>query len=177
MNGVASAPKARPGVRTTEPSRPPSFGRSRPPACETTSSTCPSTSPKETCTAPASTATTPSAGSTHPQYYFAEWKQVHDLIKSLDPKARIAGPNTSVLYDQVKGFLQFCKANDCLPDVITWHELSSPSSVRSNVDKYRAWESELGIGPLPINLDEYAYRYHLSAPGQMIQWMSAIENP
>ncbi|WP_086853702.1 cellulosome protein [Amycolatopsis kentuckyensis] len=113
---------------------------------------------------------------TDPQYFFAEYKQAHDLIKRLDPRARIAGPNTSVLYDQVKGFLQYCKANDCLPDVITWHELSSPASVRSNVDRYRGWERELGIGPLPINLDEYAYRYHLSVPGQMIQWMSAIED-
>jgi hypothetical protein len=69
-----------------------------------------------------------------PRYFFAEWKQVHDLIKGLDPHARIAGPNSSVLYDQVKGFLRYCKVNDCLPDVVTWHELSSPGSVRSKVD-------------------------------------------
>ncbi|RSM85823.1 cellulosome protein [Kibdelosporangium aridum] len=110
-----------------------------------------------------------------PRHFFEEWKQVYDLIRDLDPKARIAGPNTSVLYDQVKGFLRYCKANNCLPDVITWHELSSPGVVRSSVAKYRGWERELGIGPLPINIDEYAFRYHLSVPGQMIQWMAAFE--
>ena len=35
--------------------------------------------------------------------------------------------------------------------------------------------AELGIGPLPININEYAHNYHLSVPGQMIQWVSAIE--
>ncbi|PWK83809.1 hypothetical protein C8D88_110265 [Lentzea atacamensis] len=110
-----------------------------------------------------------------PKYFFEEYKQIHDFIKSMDPKARIAGPNTSLLYDQVKGFLQYCKANSCLPEVMTWHELSSPDVVRKSVAKYRGWERELGIAPLPINIDEYAYRYHLSVPGQMIQWMSAIE--
>lgn len=110
-----------------------------------------------------------------PKYFFEEYKQIHDLIKSMDPKARIAGPNTSLLYDQVKGFLQYCKTNSCLPEVVTWHELSSPDVVRKSVAKYRGWERELGIAPLPINIDEYAYRYHLSVPGQMIQWMSAIE--
>ncbi|MBP2324881.1 hypothetical protein JOF56_005266 [Kibdelosporangium banguiense] len=110
-----------------------------------------------------------------PRYFFEEWQQVYGLIRSIDPKARIAGPNTSVLYNQVKGFLQYCKANNCLPDVITWHELSSPGAVRSSVATYRGWERELGIAPLPINIDEYAFRYHLSVPGQMIQWMAALE--
>ncbi|CAM5259794.1 CBM6 domain-containing protein OS=Streptomyces aurantiogriseus OX=66870 GN=GCM10010251_91830 PE=4 SV=1 [Streptomyces aurantiogriseus] len=41
--------------------------------------------------------------------------------------------------------------------------------------RYRAMERELGIGPLPVNINEYAHNYHLSVPGQMIQWISAIE--
>jgi hypothetical protein len=110
-----------------------------------------------------------------PQHYFAAWKEVYHLIKDLDPGARIAGPNTSVLYDQVKGFLQYAKANDVVPDVMTWHELSSPAAVRTSVAKYRQWEKEVGVGPLPINVNEYGHNYHLSVPGQVIQWVSAIE--
>ncbi|CAM5585463.1 cellulosome protein [Streptomyces aurantiogriseus] len=110
-----------------------------------------------------------------PQYYFAAWKEVYHLIKGLDPDARIAGPNTSVLYSQVKGFLQYAKANDVVPDVMTWHELSSPAAVRTNVAKYRQMEKEVGIDPLPINVNEYGHNYHLSVPGQVVQWVSAIE--
>ena len=68
------------------------------------------------------------------------------LIKAKMPDARIAGPNTSILYDQVKGFLQHALAAGTLPDVITWHELSHPEAVRASVAKYRVWEKELFKG-------------------------------
>ncbi|MGW1786908.1 cellulosome protein [Streptomyces sp. NPDC002143] len=110
-----------------------------------------------------------------PRYYFAAWKEAYQLIKGLDPDARIAGPNTSVLYDQVRGFLEYAKANDVVPDVMTWHELSSPAAVRTNVAKYRQMEKDVGVGPLPINVNEYGHNYHLSVPGQVVQWVSAIE--
>ncbi|MFE9438675.1 cellulosome protein [Streptomyces sp. NPDC006602] len=112
---------------------------------------------------------------TDPRHYFAAWKEAYHLIKGLDPDARIAGPNTCVLYPEVRDFLEFAKAHDVLPDVITWHELSSPAEVRTNVAEYREMERELGIGPLPVNLNEYAHNYHVSVPGQMVQWISAIE--
>ncbi|MFG2372133.1 cellulosome protein [Streptomyces sp. NPDC048504] len=112
---------------------------------------------------------------TEPRPYFTAWRDIHRLIKELDPGARIAGPNTCLLYDEVRGFLEFARAEDVLPDVITWHELSSPDEIRTSVAKYRALERELGIGTLPVNLNEYAHNYHLSVPGQMIQWIAAIE--
>ena len=112
---------------------------------------------------------------TGPATYFAAWRQAYHLIKGLDPEARIAGPNTCALYPEVRGFLEFARDHGVLPDVITWHELSSPDEVRTSVAKYRELERELGIGPLPVNLNEYAHNYHLSVPGQMIQWIAAIE--
>ncbi|MFJ9909009.1 cellulosome protein [Streptomyces sp. NPDC101152] len=112
---------------------------------------------------------------TEPGPFFAAWRQAYHLIRELDPEARIAGPNTCVLYPEVRGFLEFARDHDVLPDVVTWHELSSPDEVRTNVAKYRALERELGIGPLPVNLNEYAHNYHLSVPGQMVQWIAAIE--
>ena len=111
-----------------------------------------------------------------PTDYFRAWDEAYHLIKGRMPDARIAGPNTSVLYGQVKGFLQHAKAAGTLPDVITWHELSHPEKVRQAVAQYRAWEAEVLPGTkLPININEYAFNYHTSVPGQMIQWISAIE--
>ncbi|MFI6559079.1 cellulosome protein [Streptomyces sp. NPDC050534] len=112
---------------------------------------------------------------TDPRHFFAAWQETYHLIKGLDPEARIAGPNTCVLYPEVRGFLEFARDHGVLPDVITWHELSAPDEVRTNVAKYRELERELGIGPLPVNLNEYAHNYHLSVPGQMIQWIAAVE--
>ncbi|AXL91461.1 cellulosome enzyme [Streptomyces sp. CB09001] len=116
-----------------------------------------------------------------PDDYFTAWDDFHQLIRSKMPEARIAGPNTSILFDQVKGFLTHAQAAGTLPDVITWHELSHPEAVRESVAKYRGWEKDLFKGTakegtqLPININEYAFNYHTSVPGQMIQWVSAIE--
>ncbi|MEU4488305.1 LamG-like jellyroll fold domain-containing protein [Streptomyces purpurascens] len=116
-----------------------------------------------------------------PDDFLAAWDDFYRLIKGKMPEARIAGPNTSVLYDQVKGFLTHTLAAGTLPDVITWHELSHPEAVRASVAKYRVWEKELFKGTdkagteLPVNINEYAFNYHTSVPGQMIQWVSAIE--
>ena len=118
---------------------------------------------------------------TDPDDYFAAWDDAYRLIKGRMPDARVAGPNTSVLFDQVKGFLTHALAKGTLPDVITWHELSHPEAVRTSVATYRAWEKDLFRGTaqegtqLPVNINEYAFNYHTSVPGQMIQWVSAIE--
>ncbi|KQV75775.1 cellulosome enzyme [Aeromicrobium sp. Root344] len=117
-----------------------------------------------------------------PTDYFKAWDDVYALIKGKMPDARIAGPNTSVLYTQIQGYLKHVVAAKTVPDVMTWHELSNPASIRSNVAKYRTWEAAAFDGTayagkkLPINIDEYAFNYHTSVPGQMIQWVSAIED-
>lgn len=108
-------------------------------------------------------------------YCFAAWKDAFRLIKRLHPDARVAGPNSSILYEEVKGFLEFAKAHGVLPDVITWHELSTPAEIRANVAKYRRMERESGIGPRPVNINEYAHNHHLSVPGRIVRWISAIE--
>ncbi|GAB2476405.1 Ig-like domain-containing protein [Promicromonospora xylanilytica] len=117
-----------------------------------------------------------------PTDYFAAWDRVHALIKDRMPGARIAGPNTSVLYGQVKGFLEHTVEAGTVPDVMTWHELSHPEKIRESVATYRDWEADVFAGSdlagteLPININEYAFNYHTSVPGQMIQWISAIED-
>ncbi|MFI1414334.1 LamG-like jellyroll fold domain-containing protein [Streptomyces sp. NPDC020707] len=116
-----------------------------------------------------------------PDDFFAAWDSAYKLIKGKMPDARTAGPNTSVLFDQVKGFLTHALAAGTLPEVVTWHELSHPEAVRESVATYRTWEKDLFKGTsregtrLPVNINEYAFNYHTSVPGQMIQWVSAIE--
>ena len=116
-----------------------------------------------------------------PTDYFRAWDDFYRLIKGKLPSARIAGPNTSVLYSQVKGFLEHTVEAGTVPDVMTWHELSHPEQVRESVKRYRAMEAEVFEGTehegrrLPININEYAFNYHTSVPGQMIQWISAFE--
>ena len=108
-----------------------------------------------------------------------DWATVCRRIRAGDPGALIAGPNSAV-YDPavMSSFFTYAKANGVLPDIATWHELN-PSSIleyRSHYASYRALEKQLGIGPMPININEYGNRRDLSNPGQLVQWMAMFED-
>ncbi|WP_336921917.1 LamG-like jellyroll fold domain-containing protein [Aquipuribacter sp. SD81] len=117
-----------------------------------------------------------------PTDYFAAWDRSYRLIEEKLPGVEIAGPGTSVLFGQVRGFMEHTLEAGTTPDIITWHELSDPATIRDSVERFRSWEDELYAGTdregthLPINVNEYAFNYHTSVPGQMIQWISAVED-
>ena len=94
------------------------------------------------------------------------WKQTYDQLRMLDPTIKITGPSTSY-YQQsyLQSFLSYCKTNDCLPDIVGWHELSG-GNVTSNIQSYRSMEKQLGIGPLPISINEYSGKADLTVEGQ-----------
>jgi hypothetical protein len=111
--------------------------------------------------------------------FLADWTTVYQAIRSIDPSARIVGPNEAY-YDSrfMPDFLSYAKAHNVLPQVISWHELS-PSSLQtfsSSVAAFRTLEASDGISRLPVDIDEYANRYNLSVPGEMVQWLSMFEN-
>ncbi|QDB78780.1 hypothetical protein FE251_04860 [Georgenia wutianyii] len=113
------------------------------------------------------------------QTFLADWKAAYETIKEVYPEARIAGPGDSRWQPaRTREFLTFAKENDVLPDMFTWHELgrNNLATYRSNYDAYRALERELGIGPLPININEYAMRRDMSVPGNIVQWLTMFED-
>jgi hypothetical protein len=107
------------------------------------------------------------------------WTTVYRQIRALDPHALIAGPNTSVYNSTVMSdFLSYAQANNVLPNYITWHVLepSTEQSFPSDYASFRALETADGIKPIPVDIDEYADRYQLSVPGEMVQLLAEFEN-
>ena len=94
------------------------------------------------------------------------WRQTFAQLRQLDPTVRIAGPSISY-YNQsyLQAFLSYCKTNGCLPDIVGWHELSG-GNVTGNIQSYRSLEKTLGIGPLPITINEYSGAADLTVEGQ-----------
>ena len=89
------------------------------------------------------------------------WKPTYDLVRSLDPDAKIVGPSDSYYQTaRMTDFLNFCINNNCLPDIICWHELLGSDNVSSNIDSYRLLESSLGISPREISINEYSSATH-----------------
>ncbi|WP_265446759.1 CBM35 domain-containing protein [Acetivibrio straminisolvens] len=110
----------------------------------------------------------------------SEWKMMYEKIRSIDPTAKIAGPNYAVYNSSVyRQFMTFCKNNNCLPDIVTWHELDDGffSNWYNHYNDYRNIEKSLGISPRPININEYG-RINVDGgiPGNLVQWIARFEN-
>ncbi len=110
--------------------------------------------------------------------FYDAWKVTYELIRSIDPDAVIGGPGYCD-YDsyEIRHFLEFCKENGCLPDVMIYHELGETSSLywQDHIDDYRLIEKELGMDELPIIVTEYGTMQECGAPADMLKYIVAIE--
>ena len=112
-------------------------------------------------------------------HFFEAWKMTYDFVKSINPDALIGGPGYCD-YDsgEIERFMSYCAQNDCLPDVMIYHELSD-YSVRfwqQHVNDYRRIETALGVEELPIIVTEYGRMCDTGLPGNMLQYITQIEN-
>ncbi|HET9516274.1 MAG TPA: dockerin, partial [Actinoplanes sp.] len=109
----------------------------------------------------------------------ADWKTVFQRIRSIDPAARIAGPNfASYRSADLRTFLTYTRDNGVLPDVMTWHELGDDfyTSWHEHYNDYRSIESSLGISPRPISINEYGrISGDLGVPGNLVQYVAKFE--
>ena len=111
--------------------------------------------------------------------FFAAWKVVYDTIKSIDPDALIGGPGyCDYDADEIESFLSFCVENDCVPDVMIYHELYDTSSLywEDHVAEYREIEESLGLDELVIIVTEYGTMQECSNPVDMLYYIVAMEN-
>lgn len=108
-----------------------------------------------------------------------DWLRVYKVIKSIDPNARIAGTGCSKYQEKfLEEFIPFAKANNCMPDIFTWHELEADKleSFAQHYDHYRALEKANGLSEHEIVINEYAPQAHCSVPGKLVSWISIFED-
>ena len=88
---------------------------------------------------------TTSAGS-----FNAGWVTTYQRVRAKDALTPIVGPSTSVYNETfMRSFLTYAKANNALPDIICWHELSAASNIASDIANYRALETYWGSPRCP----------------------------
>ncbi|WP_238915207.1 beta-xylosidase [Clostridium sp. YIM B02555] len=94
------------------------------------------------------------------------WLKTYKLIRSLDSTAQIIGPSYSYYnHNRMNDFLAFCKANNCVPDVICWHELGGSKNISNDIKDLNSLEKTLGIPAKKISINEYCDSDH-NAEGQ-----------
>ena len=110
--------------------------------------------------------------------FYEAWKETYNLIHSLYPDAVIGGPGYCD-YDsyEISHFLTYCKENNCLPDIMIYHELGEKSSLfwQDHIDDYRKIEKSLSIHEMPIIITEYGTMYECGAPADMLKYITCIE--
>ncbi len=108
--------------------------------------------------------------------FFETWKRGCLKVRELDPSAVVVGPSLSG-YDRkyLEEFLTFCKTNNVVPDILSWHEFGSPRSIPKHVDEMRAFMKSSGIPVKPICLNEIISGAQSTKPGATVAYFAAIE--
>ncbi len=110
--------------------------------------------------------------------FYDAWKETYELVKSINPEAKLAGPGYCAYnYDFIKEFLTYCKENDCLPEVVVWHELGDWCIywMESHFTEYYGMCDELGIERLPVCISEYGLMSTNGIPGESVKWIQRLE--
>ena len=131
--------------------------------------------------------------------FYVAWEKYYKSIKEADPNATLAGPNSCAYGAQfsdgqnMAGYIQYCADNNCMPDVITWHELDtwclSPNGLaahmrdfkniweNTNWEKYNEANNTTGTPEIPqICINEYAEMAYCGVPGRLVNWISRLED-
>lgn len=107
------------------------------------------------------------------------WKSYYDAIKAVDPNAVIAGPNDWGFFghDYYANFLKFGLENDCIPDIITWHQLNREdlALLEGNVKEFKRACETAGVGLRQIVINEYATAQDTGVPGRLVNWIARLE--
>ncbi|MCM1113930.1 MAG: hypothetical protein NC397_00380 [Clostridium sp.] len=110
--------------------------------------------------------------------FFEAWKMTYDFVRNINPNALIGGPGFCD-YDsrEIKNFMTYCTENNCVPDIMIYHELNDSSVYhwQNHVKDYRAIEDGLGVNRLPIIVTEYGRMCDNGLPGKMLQYITQIE--
>lgn len=111
--------------------------------------------------------------------FYDAWLSTYNVVKEINPDAKIAGPgHCGYNYDWIKEFLAYCKENNCMPDMVVWHELNAEYSIywmEYRFEEYYGMCDELGIERLPICISEYGLMQTNGLPGESVKWISRLE--
>ncbi|MDR6550955.1 hypothetical protein [Paenibacillus qinlingensis] len=89
--------------------------------------------------------------------FYETHRRAYNVIKAWNPNAKVQAPEWAVYNStRMKDFLTYCKANNCLPDILSWHELSgTPDDIEGHSLEIKNWMLANGITPMPLSVTEY----------------------
>ncbi len=110
--------------------------------------------------------------------FFDAWLETYNYLRELDPNAKIGGPG---YYEynptKLRDFLTFCRDNNCLPDILIYHELAENSSLEWDLhaEERHQIEKELGIDEITTIVTEYGTMQECGNPVAMFPYIRQAE--
>ncbi|APZ45934.1 hypothetical protein BW723_06345 [Polaribacter reichenbachii] len=113
--------------------------------------------------------------------YFKAHEVAYKAIKAINPLAKLQAPEDhSYNFDFMKQFLLYCKTNNCLPEILAWHELSNdPLNIEAHCKELKEWMLANEITPMPMTVTEYQGESYsndnTSIPGVNVYYLASME--
>lgn len=106
----------------------------------------------------------------------------HKRVKAVNPNLRVVNPSVggadAADRTLLQDFLIYAKANNCIPDVISWHEINAaedPWTVVSHATTLRTFLTTQNITPHPrLSVNEYSKTRSEERPGVIAVYLSEI---
>lgn len=115
------------------------------------------------------------------EFHETVWKPTYELLRKIDPDMPIVGPAISYYSsERMEKFLKFCKENNCLPDIICWHQWGS-GGIPGAVEDVKRLEKKYGLPDYPICCNEYcagsdaALQKYEGCPGYSVPFIAKFE--
>ena len=113
--------------------------------------------------------------------FFEAHRRMYNVIRKENPKAVILGPCVAWFDKKFMGaFLDYAHANNCMPDVLTWHELGhgwfGGLHVPEHVEWVKKYMRDRGMPVVKrISLNEIRHSINHNSPGATISHFAGIE--
>lgn len=93
--------------------------------------------------------------SSNGDFYSTVWKPTYQKLRQLDPDMPLVGPAMAYYSEErMDKFLKFCTENNCVPDIICWHQWGS-GGIPGAVENIKKLEKKYNLPDLPICINEY----------------------
>ncbi|MFD9503353.1 CBM35 domain-containing protein [Streptomyces sp. NPDC060035] len=105
------------------------------------------------------------------------WARTFKAVRAKDTVTPIVGPSDAgYVSTRMRAFLTAAKASGTVPDVTCWHELSArPDLIAAHIADYRSIETDLGLSPRPISVNEYGAPEEIDVPGRISSYIAKLE--
>lgn len=123
-----------------------------------------------------------------PGELYKAWKELYTRIKTeVHPSIKLSSPppaNYSSAW--MKGFLKYAYENNCLPDVIAWHELFDAADAGNSLVSFRSHWNEVkqliekyyisqGLDEPIVVVNEYGLFRDMGVGGALLPWLAMFE--